>query len=188
MIRSILAVCGLVALLIFGVSLVSAGNDCATIPSGQIHTTAGVVITPGYADSGYNYQAHMFNGLWGTDNLVMRWNDAWLSNQDCDGDGLLDRHYGYSSYIGSGAWLTNHFTGSYMQEGQVCEWDYFVKIIAVPANATLTNGVWYNVDGTEIGAVIWNEFAIIQEVSNDLCAGFEGIQYSSPDHNGLGGW
>ena len=29
--------------------------------------------------------------------LLMKWNDAWLSNKDCDGDGKLDRHYGYPS-------------------------------------------------------------------------------------------
>ena len=38
----------------------------------------------------------------------------WLSNKDCDGDGLLDRHYGYDSYIGSGAWITNHQSGEYV--------------------------------------------------------------------------
>jgi hypothetical protein len=43
----------------------------------------------------------------------MKWNDAWLSNQDCDGDGLLDRHYGFPSYIDSGAWETNHMLDTY---------------------------------------------------------------------------
>jgi hypothetical protein len=33
--------------------------------------------------------------------LLMKWNDGWISNTDCDGDGSLDRHYGYGSYIGS---------------------------------------------------------------------------------------
>src|SRR6185295_2939947 len=32
------------------------------------------------------------------DQLDLKWNDAWLSNQDRDGDGLLDRHYGFASY------------------------------------------------------------------------------------------
>jgi len=39
------------------------------------------------------------------DRLMMKWNDAWLSNMDRDGDGKLDRYYGFESYIGSGAWL-----------------------------------------------------------------------------------
>ncbi len=36
--------------------------------------------------------------------VSMKWNDAWLSNMDCDKDGKLDRHFGFPSYIGSGAW------------------------------------------------------------------------------------
>jgi hypothetical protein len=35
-------------------------------------------------------------GLWYWEyrdiNVVMKWNDAWLSNKDCDGDGSFDRH------------------------------------------------------------------------------------------------
>lgn len=59
-------------------------------------------------------------------NLQMKWNDAWLANSDCGTqvnqanytdliipDGLLDRHYPTGTYIGSGAWLTNHATGTY---------------------------------------------------------------------------
>jgi hypothetical protein len=123
------------------------------------------------------------------DNLIMKWNDAWLSKKDCDEDGLLDRHYGEDSYIGSGAWLTNHMWGTYEDDdGNTCEWDYFTKIIAAPSDATLTDGVWYNADGTEIGPVIWGSFAQIQIVENDPCAGLEGIQYNSPDHSGLGNW
>lgn len=121
--------------------------------------------------------------------LLMKWNDAWISNTDCDEDGKLDRHYGYASYIGSGAWETNHMWGTYPDgNGGICEWDYFTKIIAAPADAYTDNGKWYNADGTEIGPVIWGEFATIQEVENDPCVGIEGIQYISPDHPGFGGW
>ncbi len=184
-------------------------TSCTTIPSGELLTSAGDVIEPGYDEWGYNYQAYQFNGSYcnyhpyyrpggaghewcqanyGDVKLVMKWNDAWLSNRSCDDDGLLDRHYGYATYIGSGAWETNHMVGEYELNGMLCEWDYFVKIIAAPENATLTNGVWYNSDGTEIGPAIWGEFAIIQDVENDPCAGIEGVQYSSPDHPGFGGW
>jgi len=120
--------------------------------------------------------------------LAMKWNDAWLSNMDCDGDGLLDRHYGYASYIGSGAWETNHQAGEYELDGKTCKWTYFVKIVAAPADAYADGGVWYNADGTEIGPEIWGAFAIIQEVYNDPCGGFHGLQYLSPDHAGLGNW
>ena len=117
----------------------------------------------------------------------MKWNDAWLSKQDCDGDFKLDRHYGYPSYIGSGAWLTNHMWGTYVDGGgKTCKWDYFVKIIAAPADGILSGGKWFNADGSEIGPVIWGEFAIIQEIVNDHCAGIKGLQFVSPDRAGLG--
>jgi hypothetical protein len=92
-------------------------------------------------------------------------------------------------YKGSGAWETNHLFGTYtLEDGTVCEWNEFYKIIAVPEDATLTNGVWFNADGTEIGPNIWNEFAIIMDVWNDPCAGEHGVYYTSPDHAGFGGW
>lgn len=47
------------------------------------------------------------------DRLMMKWNDAWLSNQSCDTDTKLDRHYGFPTYRGSGAWLTNHLSATY---------------------------------------------------------------------------
>lgn len=123
-----------------------------------------------------------------TTQVLMKWNDAWLSNKDCDGDDALDRHFGFSSYIGSGAWETNHMWDSYEYEGAVCNWDYFTKIIAAPADAANNAGVWYAVDGTEIGPSIWGEFTTIQSVYNDPCSGFTGIEYLSPDHAGFGGW
>jgi hypothetical protein len=156
---------------------------------------------PGFDQWGYNYQAHIFNGKYcdsyrdaawcqpyKDDELMMKWNDAWLSNKDCDGDGLLDRHFGYTSYIGSGAWLTNHQKGSYEENGKTCKWVYFIKIVAAPADATKTLGVWYTATGTEIGPDIWGEFAIIEEINNDPCAGFHGKLYGSPNHAGLGNW
>ncbi|MFN2289864.1 MAG: hypothetical protein ACK2UC_01615 [Anaerolineae bacterium] len=120
--------------------------------------------------------------------LEMKWNDAWLSNKDCDGDGKLDRHYGYDSYIGSGAWETNHMKGIDELDGKVCRWNDFVKIVAVPEDADLIGDVWYTAGGTEIGPVIWGEFATIQEVYNDPCAGDHGLLYVSPAGAGLGGW
>jgi hypothetical protein len=175
---------------------------CTTIQDGTLLTSAGDVITTGFDQWGYNYQAHMFNGgycdayrdaawcqAYKDVELLMKWNDAWLANVDCDGDGLLDRHNGFSGYIGSGAWETNHQSGEYFDaEGNVCKWTYFVKIIAVPDDATLSDGFWYAADGAEIGPVIWGEFAIIQQVNNDPCGGFHGIEYLSNDHAGFGGW
>lgn len=178
------------------------GQTCTTIQSGTLLTSDGEVITPGYDQWGYNYQARLFNGTycdayhdaawcqaWKEDDLAMKWNDAWLSNKDCDGDGKLDRHYGFASYIGSGAWLTNHMKGVYEgDDGNTCKWEYFTKIVAAPTDAVKSGNVWYAADGTEIGPAIWGEFAIVQEVNNDACAGSHGATYVSPDHPGLGGW
>jgi hypothetical protein len=178
-----------------------APSGCTKIQEGELYGSDGVLLEVGYDQWGYNYQAHMFNGgycdayrdaAWCQPykdvDLIMKWNDAWLANTDCDGDGRLDRHYGFTSYIGSGAWETNHQKGSYELDGQTCQWEYFVKIIAAPADAYAEGGVWYNADNVEIGPVIWGEFAIIQSVYNDPCDGAHGIEYLSSDHAGFGGW
>ncbi len=176
------------------------GNRCSTIQSGTLKASDGTLIKTGYDKWGYNYQAHMFNGKycdayrgaswcqpWKEDNLEMKWNDAWLSNMDCDGDKLLDRHYGFNSYIDSGAWLTNHQSGKYTSStGKECNWTYFVKIIAAPADATMQGDNWLRADGTKIGPVIWGEFAIIEEGTNDPCAGVHGKQIHSPAGAGFG--
>jgi len=178
----------------------SSGAGCTRIQDGTLLTSTGEVITTGYDEFGYNYQAHMFNGRYcdydrviGGDycdvDLIMKWSDEWLANTSCDEDGLLDRHYGHASYIGSGAWETNHQSGAYTGDnGESCHWTYFVKIIAAPDDAYEDGGIWYAADGTEIGPVIWGSFAIIQQVYNDPCAGDHGIEYLSPDHPGFGGW
>lgn len=104
----------------------AAKSSCKTIQSGTLQNSYGDTLSTGYDKWGYNYQASIFNGkycdayhndAWCQQfkdiNLQMNWNNAWLSNQSCDGDNLLDRHYGFSSYVNSGAWLTNHATGTY---------------------------------------------------------------------------
>ena len=133
--------------------------------------------------------------------LSMKWNDAWLSNMDRDGDGVLDRYYGFSSYIGSGAWETNHQWGTYNgDDGKEHRWGYFVKIVAVPDDAVLDQkqvgedeegnpiyeDYWYEADGTEIGPEIWGAFAVIQRVYNDPYEGCHGIEYLSPASSGFG--
>lgn len=118
--------------------------------------------------------------------ILMKWNDAWLSNKDCDGDGKLDRHYGYPSYIGSGAWETNHQWGSYEEDGETYNWNYFTKIVAAPADAYVDGGIWYTADGTEIGPVLWGEFATIFEVYNDQGTEEHGVYYNAPAPTGFG--
>ena len=171
----------------------------------------------GFDSWGYNYNARMFSGGYCdsyrnadwcqpyTDvKLIMKWNDAWLSNLDRDDSAKdpsdwedpptatdlgLDRHWGFDSFVGSGAWLTNHQAGEYTDaEENVCRWTYFVKIVAAPADATAAGGFWYTAEGTEIGASIWGSFAVIQEVSNDKCAGTHGAKYVSPFSAGFGAY
>ena len=175
-------------------------KECTAIQDGTLQTTDGRTIETGYDVWGYNYQGHMFNGgycdsyrdaAWCQPykevHLTMKWNEAWLSNMDCNDDGSLDRHDGFNSYLGSGAWLTNHQSDTYEDEdGKSCKWTYFVKIVAAPADAVVLDGVWHSTDGVEIGASVWGEFATIQSVYNDPCAGDHGIEYLSPTGPGFG--
>lgn len=175
----------------------SALGQCNTIQDGLLVDSAGIPITTGYDEFGYNYQAHLFNGRYcdydrveGGDycdvDLMMKWNDAWLSNKDCDGDSLLDRHDGFSTYFASGAWLTNHQSGKVEVNGKMRKWTYFVKIVAAPANAEVVGGNWVDAAGIVISPVIWGSFAIIQQVSNDPSLGEHGILFKSPAGPGFG--
>lgn len=127
--------------------------------------------------------------------LAMKWNDAWISNEDnfgggVDGDepdGLLDRHPGYPKYTDSGAWLTNHMSGTYAEgKGKKYRWTYFTKIVTPSSSATKTDGVWYNEDGIEIGPAIWGAFATVLTVDNDPVLGTHGKFYGSPASPGFG--
>ena len=85
---------------------------CTTIQEGTLLTSTGYVIVPGYDQWGYNYQAHMFNGTycdayrdaawcqpWKDVELMMKWNDAWLSNKDCSDDSGDDSNPLMASWI-----------------------------------------------------------------------------------------
>lgn len=189
----------LAATLVAALFSTSTFAECTTIQDGTLLASDGSTITTGFDDWGYNYQGQMFNGgycdayrdaAWcqpyADIDLLMKWNAGWLSNMDCDGDGSLDRHFGYTSYIGSGAWLTNHQSGKVEVNGKMRKWTYFVKIVAAPEDANLVGDFWVGADGIEIGEEIWGEFAIIQEVSNDPSNGEHGILYKSPSGPGLG--
>jgi hypothetical protein len=166
-------------------------GTCTTIQDGTLYASTGELITTGYDEFGYNYQAHLFNGRYcdydrviGGDycdvNLVMKWNDAWLSNKDCDGDGELDRHYGFDSYIGSGAWCTNHQSGTYTgDDGKEHKWTWLAKIVAKPTA---------NYDCAAHGGMqIWGDFCEIQSVYNDPYAGYHGLEFKAT-RPGLGNW
>ncbi|MEN4041717.1 MAG: hypothetical protein ROW39_05185 [Anaerolineaceae bacterium] len=174
-----------------GMEIARQKSGCTTIQSGLLLSSTGQTLTTGFDQWGYNYQARTFNGYYDNfsrpavpvtegDSLNMKWNDAWLSNVDCDGDGKLDRHYGYASYIGSGAWLTNKMSG--VVDGMT--WTYFVKIVAKPsADFDCTAGGGYEV---------WGEFCVIQEVNgghpslNEAYGGNGVVTLMQPA--GLGAW
>ena len=168
---------------------------CTTIQDGTLLASDGDVITVGYDEWGYNYQAHMFNGFYENNTrpaipvtegtwLMMKWSDIWLSNKDCNGDGILDRGGpGGTSSDAEGAWLTNHQSG-WNDDGS--RWTYFVKIVAAPADAYVDGGYWYTADGVEIGSVIWGAYARILQISNDPGADEHGLLYKSPASPGFG--
>ena len=206
-----------IALLVLGVSNSLAGQPvgtgsqgsgnpwqyseaCVNIQSGELFTYDDEPIAIGFDEWGYNYQGRMFSGgfcdaygdaVWCQPfkdiDLLMEWNDQWLSNEDCDGDKLLDIHRGFDRYIGSGAWVTNQMTGEYLdEEGNTCHMSSFSKIIAAPADAVLEDGIWYTDGGTMIGADILGEFAITVAIYSDTCSGQHPVLYSSPDGVGFG--
>jgi hypothetical protein len=143
----------------------------------------------------------ILSSMWYWDNrderLVMKWNDPWLSNKDLGDDsgstvpdGNLDRHYGYPTYSGSGAWVTNHRSGTdYIEkDGELKEvrWSYFIKIITPPSTAVKVDGVWYTADGVEIGPERFDSFAAVQMISNDPVYDENGKIYGSPNGSGFG--
>lgn len=188
--------------------------ECATIKDGTIEygrvgDPNNETIPIGYDQWGYNYQSHMFNGLyWNnqrpeppyTENtapsntwLIMKWSDEWLANTDCNEDGKLDRGYSCdpenaSSSACQGAWLTNHQWGSYEEGNETCYWDYFVKIVMVPEDAYKEGGMWYTDDTkeTEIGSVIWTSYARILQIYNDPCDGVTGVENKWETPTGFG--
>lgn len=112
-----------------------ADDSCTTIQDGGLTDVKGDPITLGYDQWGYNYEAHMFNGWYDNysrpqdmvssgDRLMMKWNDAWLSNKSCDGNDKLDRP---TEVKGSGAWLTNHASGTYEDDTYNVTADYVVE-------------------------------------------------------------
>lgn len=181
------------AMIVFGGVLFSAQTSfalCTKIQSGTITDINGNVVTTGYDQYGYNYQAHMFNGLYdnfsrppvpvttGEVNLIMKWSDDWLANQDCNGDNKLDRGLNFKTGVSTGTsmgWLTNHMEGDCLTlSGDSIHVTYFVKIVWV--GAEISPDPW-------AGKRIWGEYAIIEEVGEDpsggVCLGTRGLNRSS---------
>lgn len=154
---------------------------CAKIKDGTITDSASNIVTLGYDQYGYNYQAHMFNGLYdnytrpnppvtsGGVNLMMKWSDDWLANVDCNGNGKLDRGLDVKTGAITGTsmgWLTNHMEGDCdAGNGETEHYTYFVKIVWVGPEI-ISPDPWGG-DVSVEGKRIWGEYAIIEEVVNN---------------------
>jgi len=154
-------------------------KGCTTIQDGTIkyeNPTCGNIIPLGFDKWGHNYQAHTFKGKYcdnycnatwcqpySTVDLEMKWNDAWLSNKDCDGDGFLD--YGTNNW--EDAWITNHMKDTYEMDGKTCTWTWFVKIVYWPDQAACAAAG---------GVPLWGQFCQIESVYNDPCGGYHGVE------------
>lgn len=177
-------------------ALKNANEDCATIQDGTILDADGNVITTGFNADGYNYQARIFRGTfddplyegWFIEDI---WNDAFLSNKDCDGDNRLDYALGQDNYRGTGAWLINKYTGSHEdKDGNICNVKQVIKYVAVPVNATSVSGgpnghnVFLDENGHEIGLDLqyegYEDFALIQLIWQDPCRELSGKYFNFP--------
>ena len=157
--------------------------ECAKIKDGTITATSGATLTLGYDQFGYNYQARLFNGTydssdrvldgkyWGADadyaddSLIMKWSEDWLSNQDCDNDGKLDRGDSGTSM----GWTTNHVEGDYIGvDGDSHHYTYQVKIV-------FDNGA---ACAAAQSTCVWGLYNIIEEVYNDPDGGYHGVDRS----------
>ena len=158
-----------------------ADEACEQIEGGELFQSNGQPVTSGMNERGYDYELQKFEGSYCQTlanpeqcafegvALTMLWNDAWLSDEDCDGDSYLDRHRGFASYRGSGAELTNIMRGAIEQNGEICDWHYVYWISAAPSDATLTNGVWYASSGEKLGPQIWTDFAVVGTLYQEVC-------------------
>lgn len=164
-------------------------QSCTKIQSGALIDSAGNPIGLGYDKYGYNYQAHIFNGLYdnfsrpavpvtdGAVNLIMKWSDDWLANQDCNGDGKLDRGLNAKTGVSTGTsigWLTNQMEGDCITTtGDSIHATYFAKIVydgGASCSASSSN-------------CLWGLYTLLEEVGTDpsggVCLDSRGLNRSS---------
>jgi len=172
------------------------------IQSGGVMDSVGNSVTLGYDKYGYNYQAHMFNGLYdnyarptnvvetGAVKLMMKWSDDWLANVSCTPDGKLARGYDAKARTFTGisqGWLTNHMEGDCeTSDGDSVHVTYFVKIVYVGPAPSSGTDPW-------AGKRIWGVYAVIEEVGEDptdgVCLAQRGLHRGSlVNPAGFGFW
>jgi hypothetical protein len=181
----------------------SALAQCVSIKDGVLMDSNGVLLTMGFDQFGYNYQAHIFRGTFdssdrkidGTywsdtgdyvdDRLIMKWSDDWLSNVDCTGDGKLDRGGPGVTGTLSVGWLTNQVVGDYFDAVDSTEQQYeeFTKIVYMNLSRFhLSASNWYDNETNElIGPDVWASYCIIQDVYNDSGTHQHGVTWKSPN-------
>jgi hypothetical protein len=163
----------------------------------------------GFDEYGYNYSSSMFNGRYcdsdhelGGDycnyQLLMKWSPGWFDTVDSFA-AVLDPGYtncrGGNNYLPPsecpGSWVTNHMRGEYLNaKGETCTYVSFSKMVSVPVDAYLEDGVWYTADGEEIGRAMGEDgyLALIQKVVNDPCRESQGLFETYPSPSGFGVW
>ena len=197
--NKILLLATFLTIFLLSFSFVSAKpNKCTKIQDGILtypdgHYFEGEPYKTGYDEYGFNYQAHIskYTSVMDDDDVVSissKWNDAYLSNKDCNEDGLLDRHYGYDSYIGSGAWFFQKQSWFYKDEysGEECEGVLSFKLVAPPTDAYL-DCYKYECEEKqciEYACSAW-EGEICTEWNHDICTEYECLVLSDVCTSGM---
>ena len=176
-----------IAIAIAAMWVFQAQAACVTIQQGtlvyQSGYLAGYPLQVGVDPYGYNYQAHSYNGSY--------------FNAYANGSGLPPYNgddTAYLSYVGSGAWLTNHNGWEVTVGKHGKQANEFIKIVAIPATAVVGAPASYfgeqtvYVDNKVMGDQLWGEFAVIQYVLNDPSNGDHGLRLKSEANAGFGFW
>jgi len=115
--------------------------------------------------------------------LQMKWNDAWLANKDCNEDGALDRS---TPYKGSGAWLTNHATGTYtgsewnITGSYVLSFNYLGSLYVHDMTVTATDGTFTGTGGYPSGSpysITWIVDGTVTGDTIDFRVAYDGSSY-----------
>jgi len=109
--------------------------------------------------------------------LVSTWNEALISS---------DGEYPANGWLDSGAWIVFDYSGKAGNE----RWKAMRKLVAARSTDQLTDGVWYNEAGEEIGleSMFWSDLIIVQVVNNGDVPPFPFFfeDYNSPYGPGYG--
>jgi len=107
-------------------------------------------------------------------NLVMHWNEALISRE-----GVYPE-----KWIDSNGWITFHYSG--MDENGK-RWSQFQKMVAAKSTDNYSNGIWYDMNGNEIGVYsTWAELILIQVVNTGNIHPDFFAPYVNPSSSGIG--